>query len=81
MLHRVILYLFLYADSLFFLGSMQWSRLAIENLTARAGHQLLNFTLSLKSEKGNEKMIVFGGGNNDGDFYNDAKEVEFKYKT
>ena len=26
-------------------------------------------------------MIIFGGGNNDGDFYNDTKEVEFKYRT
>ena len=79
MFHRVILYL--YADSLFLLGSMQWSRLVDENLTARAGHQLLNFISSSKSEKGNEKMIIFGGGNNDGDFYNDTKEVDFKYRT
>ena len=64
-----------------FAGSMQWSRLADGSLTARAGHQLLNFTSSSKSEKGKEKMIIFGGGNNDGDFYNDTKEVEFRYRT
>eukprot|EP00112_Aurelia_sp_Birch-Aquarium-sp1_P017489 Seg406.3 transcript_id=Seg406.3/GoldUCD/mRNA.D3Y31 product="RING finger protein B" protein_id=Seg406.3/GoldUCD/D3Y31 len=62
------------------IGSLQWSRLADQNLTARAGHQLLNFSSST-SEKEKEKMLVFGGGNNDGDFYNDTKEMEFKHRT
>ena len=50
-------------------GSFTWSKITNCNLLARAGHQLLSRTKSEASK--NEEIFVFGGGDNEGKFFND----------
>ncbi|XP_070179624.1 uncharacterized protein [Littorina saxatilis] len=59
-------------DSFIFdLGALSWSRLVIPNAPkARAGHAAVSLPYSHQNQEEDE-VLVFGGGDNDGEFFDD----------
>lgn len=57
-------------DDLFIFSSVDnsWTKLFYPGLVCRAGHDVIR--RNIENESG-EKLLVFGGGDNDGHFYND----------
>ena len=58
-----------------FIASKTWTLIGDGNHAAIAGHKLLTFRKMDEVGKKKEKTIVFGGGDNEGNFYNDIVEV------
>eukprot|EP00795_Rhopilema_esculentum_P003484 gene3484-1866_t len=62
----------------FRIASRSWSQLETNSNIARAGHKLLKRKRHRKDGKVEDSIVVFGGGNNEGDFYNDLLELPMK---
>lgn len=60
---------------IFQIPSKTWTLIGDGNHAAIAGHKLLTFRKMDEVGKKKEKTIVFGGGDNEGNFYNDIVEV------
>lgn len=57
--------------NLYFLGSLTWTAIQTpENLYARAGHAAFSIT-DKEEEENSEKVAIFGGGDNLGEFFSD----------
>eukprot|EP00794_Sanderia_malayensis_P020013 gene20013-21974_t len=57
------------------LASMTWSKISNDKLAARAGHLLMNTKTSHSFQKDEDNIVIFGGGDNNGTFFNDISEL------
>lgn len=61
---------------LIFSGTKTWSLIGDGNHLAIAGHKILTFKINLGTGgKEEDKTIVFGGGDNEGHFFNEVMQL------
>ena len=59
---------------------LSWTEVTFDALAARAGHTALCLPYTHEYNERDE-MMFFGGGNNDGNFYNDVSSVLVPFRT